>query len=464
MIAQGNAGRGLWRRAAESPSAGVCLSRGWQPAAVPRPRAPLRTQASSFEARSQAPSSRPTASPPGSPAPQNPPPSSPNHPSASPPQALTRVTRVASLPHGIHSHSTSHTTTAPAANTAQQEDPTPEHQKTRPKKLRAIPPFWTLPPRRLAQRLFTRFDYLHLHAASGTLHLAYGIPRCLWIAYSTTILHEPVPPWDWELPLVALVYLVKDATAVPLTLKHRRGAMRSLFLVAGFIDIANWLVALYLCPAFSHLPDLPDGSARTVFALVATGAAVSAVNAAATTSGVVGDAKQHARALSSDAIAPRRRGLMPLSPPRRMVATSAVMPTRRLPAPGLSIFDSPTLHIFYAACQILPAYLLFVPAWGLALGGADARAWMTDALPTLQPLAYDAIFVSNLFGSAGIFAGTLQARLLITVRQTHIVLALQLALPLLFVAAQALTCDTQAYLQLFVPYWLTHPLPWTAGV
>lgn len=282
--------------------------------------------------------------------------------------------------------------------------------------------------------------------------------------YSTVVLKEPVAPWDWELPLVAALYLVKDVTAVPLTLRHRRGAMRSLFLVAGFIDVANWLVALYLCPSFSHLPEAPDAVTRTVFALVATAAAAAAVNAVLTTTGVVEDSRRYSRAASADTVTARRRGPIPLQGPRRMVATGAIQPRRRSPALNYSIHDSPTLHIFYAACQILPAYLLFVPAWAIALGGAEARGWMLDSLPTLELLAFNVISVSNLFGSTGIFAGTLQARLLINVQQTHLVLMVQMAVPLLFVAAQALTCDWSAYLGLYLPYWLADPLPWAFRV
>ena len=343
---------------------------------------------------------------------------------------------------------------------AQAQQAPPQRQARRVP--RSPRPFWTLSPSVIARRLFTRFDFLHLHAASGTLHLVYGVPRCLWIFYSTAILHETVQPWAWELPLVVALYIVKDLTAVPLTLTHRRGAMRSLFLVAGFLEVSNWAIAVYLCPEYTHLPDIPDGAARTMFALVATAAAACAANAAATTGGVVGDARGYARAAATapDVAESRRRGRRVSRRRGGAVTASATATSRRAQPSTVSIYDSPVTHIFYAACQIIPAYLLFVPAWGIALGGADARAWMLDAVPDLQTLTFDVISVSNLFGSIGIFAGTLQARLLISVYTTHALLALQLTAPLLFVVAQCMTCDARAYATLFAPYFLLTPLPW----
>ena len=298
------------------------------------------------------------------------------------------------------------------------------------------------PKRHPLARLLTKGTWARPHAISAGALQLYSAPCTLYLLWQA--LHGGVPtPSAVELATVITLSYIKDITAVPLALRHRRGAEREAMIIASFVDFAVWSFTLYLCaPALSQatgftFPPLADPARILIFTALALGGVVSTVRPIITATDLVTATKRAA-------------------PPTKA----------RAEVPRLLLGGDAANASLYGLVQVIPGWSVVIGSACVLVGGPEMRQWMVDMMPAGYGVFYGTAFCGAAAGSLGVFSATLYSRRIISAAQMSAINAVQISVYLGFLAA--LYCsdpngigEVLRVTQLH-PFWLFNETPWLA--
>lgn len=274
-------------------------------------------------------------------------------------------------------------------------------------------------------------------------------------------------PTAAELVAVVVLSYVKDVTAVPLALRHRRGAEREAMIIAAFVDAAVWTCILYLCaPLLTEstgltVPPLPPTARAAIFGALLLGGAVSTARpiftavdlvASINSSGVRSRSAAQERARAAAAAAAGN-------------ADSANPTTAAPPPPPRSLLseDSATAGL-YGLVQVIPGWSVIISAGAVLFGGPEMRDWMVMIMPLGYGVFYGTAFCGAAGGSLGVFSATLYSRRMISAAQLSAINAAQISVYLGFLLS-LYTADPETYGEVIRvtqlrPFWLFNEAPW----
>eukprot|EP00892_Ulva_mutabilis_P011382 jgi/Ulvmu1/8616/UM046_0014.1 len=309
--------------------------------------------------------------------------------------------------------------------------------------------------RRLGRRLFTSGAWARAHAISAGLLQLYAFPCTLWLLWQAT--HSGrLTPSAAEIYAVIALSFVKDATAVPLALRHRRGVEREAMLIAAYVDFAVWAFTLYLCgPLLTQetglaVPPLPDAARQAIFGAIALGGVVSTVRPIITATDLVAASKKTSVRTSATPAVP--------------VATSAADKPAAAAPPGASADGDAATAGLFGLVQVIPGWSVIVGAGTVLFGGPEMRQWMVNVMPAGYGGFYGVAFCGAAAGSLGVFSATLYSRRMITAFQMSVINAVQISVYLGFLAALCVDSpdrygEVMRVTQLH-PFWLFNEQPW----
>ena len=268
---------------------------------------------------------------------------------------------------------------------------------------------------RLWRRVITNEDWLHIHAASSTLYYAYGLPRCCQIVYDMAAHHAYVTPYAPELWLLLATSVAKNASAVPMSIKHRKGVMREIFLIASLIDMLSVvLIFNFSGPAVGIVrPPVLAEMLTIVGAISAVPAVVlPAVRARATF------AAQERSVAGSWRVkdAPRGAALRVVDAVKPLAVTAV-----------------------YVIVQTVPALFLFQACVIATIGSEHTQA----IYPRIADEAFCTLLFGTFIGNTGVFLATLRDRRLVPPRRAIVMQAAMFAAFMVWLAASLSGNDPQ---------------------